>query len=131
MALWDSRGWYVTSRSGALYGVRLIQAAWILGKTVLASAIVEDAQKKQDVSVCFFFCRHGELAKSTFHSMARTFLLQLLRQNEDLLPYIYETQVKSFEVMLSGGTILEDLLCVGREVISCFLSITLQSSIFI
>ena len=47
--------------------------------------------------------------------MARTFLLQLLRQNEDLLPYIYENQVKSFEVTLSGGTILEDLLCAGLK----------------
>jgi len=81
----------------------------------LASTIVGDAQKQKDVSVCFFFCKYGEPAKSTFHSMARTFLLQLLRQNQDLLPYIYDSQVQSCEVTLSGGTTLEALLCEGLK----------------
>jgi len=76
---------------------------------------VEDAQKQKDVTVCFFFCKYGEPAKSTFHSMARTFLLQLLRQNQDLLPYIYDSQAQSCEVTLSGGTPLEALLCEGLK----------------
>lgn len=47
--------------------------------------------------------------------MARTFLLQLLRQNEDLLPYIYEEQVESYNVTLSGGTVLKELLFTGLK----------------
>ena len=76
---------------------------------------MEGAQKQKDVSVCFFFCKYGEPAKSTFHSMARTFLLQLLQQNQDLLPYIYDRQVESGAVTLRGGTTLEALLCEGLK----------------
>jgi hypothetical protein len=40
-------------------------------------------------------------------------LVQLLRQNAELLPYIYDMQVESFEIQLSSSKTLEELLGVA------------------
>ncbi|KAI5820878.1 hypothetical protein BZA77DRAFT_300146 [Pyronema omphalodes] len=83
------------------------------GKTILASAIIENLQQKPDATICFAFCKYGDTTRNNFHCIARTFLAQLLRQNSELLPYIYNMQAESFEIRLSSGKTLEDLLDVA------------------
>ncbi|KAF8247263.1 hypothetical protein K440DRAFT_601451 [Wilcoxina mikolae CBS 423.85] len=83
------------------------------GKTILASAIIERLQQEENASVCFFFCKHGDPTRNSFHSIGRTFLVHLLRQNDGLLPYIYEQQVSSYEMTLGTSATLTNLLKVA------------------
>ncbi|KAF8535606.1 hypothetical protein BDD12DRAFT_854662 [Trichophaea hybrida] len=83
------------------------------GKTILASAIIERLQEEENASVCFFFCKHGDPTRNSFHSIGRTFLVQLMRQNDGFLPYIYERQVASYEMTLGTSATLTNLLKVA------------------
>jgi hypothetical protein len=83
------------------------------GKTVLASLIVEELQKLQPshaATLGFFYCKHKDAQRSTFNAVARGILAQLLRQNEDLLPYLFEKASMSGEVVLESPALTKELL---------------------
>lgn len=81
-----------------------------LGKTILASLIVEEARKLQNVSVIFFYCRYLDSDRSTFLGLARGLLSQLLLQDDDLLSYIHEKASSSGQTILSTESIAKELL---------------------
>jgi hypothetical protein len=83
------------------------------GKTVLASLIVEELQKLRlahEITLGFFYCKHKDAQRSTFSTVARGILAQLLRQNEDLLPYLFEKASMSGEVVLESPALTKELL---------------------
>jgi hypothetical protein len=80
------------------------------GKTVLASVIVEEASKIQFASTVFFYCKHMDPERSSFISVARSILSQLLSQNEVLLPYLYDSASRSGESTLTTPQLAEELL---------------------
>ncbi|WKT53623.1 P-loop containing nucleoside triphosphate hydrolase [Fusarium oxysporum f. sp. vasinfectum] len=81
------------------------------GKTILASFVVEEARNlTPSVTVLFFYCKHDQPEKNTFHALARSFLLQLLRQDKDLLTYLYRKCCDSGEALLTSQALLEELL---------------------
>ncbi|KAL2679252.1 hypothetical protein Neosp_010019 [[Neocosmospora] mangrovei] len=56
------------------------------GKSILASLVVEQAQKLNSPGVVlFFYCKHGHPEKNSFDALARSFLLQLLQKDKGLL----------------------------------------------
>jgi hypothetical protein len=81
-----------------------------LGKTVLASLVIEEAMKLQDVHVAFFYCRYQDHDRSTFLGVARGILSQLLFQDDALLTYIYEKVSTSGQVTLSIESTAMELL---------------------
>ncbi|KAI1682859.1 hypothetical protein KJE20_07591 [Pyrenophora tritici-repentis] len=80
------------------------------GKTILASLVIEEAQKLQDVHIAFFYCRYQDNDKSTFLRVARVILSQLLLQDDGLLSYLYNKMSTSGQVTLSKETVAKELL---------------------
>jgi hypothetical protein len=73
--------------------------------------VVEEAQKlTPSVTVLFFYCKHDQPEKNTLHALARNFLLQLLKQDEDLLTYLYRKCCDSGETLLTSRPLIEELL---------------------
>lgn len=74
------------------------------GKTILASVVIEEALKlvklKDAVSVAFFYCKDQDGHRNKFPSVAKAMLAQLLQQNPDILPYLFDECQKSCKVTL-------------------------------
>ncbi|KAH8800405.1 hypothetical protein F5884DRAFT_863111 [Xylogone sp. PMI_703] len=75
------------------------------GKTVLASVIIEKCQRitetSKEVSLAFFYCRDQDGQRNKFVSISKAILAQLLRQNQSILPYLYDECLKSAKVTLA------------------------------
>lgn len=71
-----------------------------LGKTILASVIIEELRKDSQATVLFFYCRHLDPERTTFISLLRTLISQLLQKTPDLLPYVYDTAAHDGESRL-------------------------------
>lgn len=80
------------------------------GKTILASFIIERIQRIPNIQVAYFYCKHADILKSTIIVIAKSMLVQLLRQNESLLSYLYEKSSSSGESCLETVTLAKDLL---------------------
>ncbi|KAK2606195.1 hypothetical protein QQS21_003366 [Conoideocrella luteorostrata] len=81
------------------------------GKTVLASLVIEEAQKLPNApTVLFFYCRYDNPEKDNFGALARSLLAQLLKHDQGLLPYFYEKCCSNGEALLTSQTLIEDLL---------------------
>ena len=90
----------------------------LLGKTILTSLIIEESLKLHPKQVMFFFCKYQDEQRNTFISVARGILTQILNQDEDILPYLYDQCLSSGQVSLLSTQMCEDLLKVCLETIS-------------
>ncbi len=61
-----------------------------LGKTILASVIVDEVRRIPNSTFAFFYCKHEDDKRSSFMAVARSILAQILSQNHQLLPYFDE-----------------------------------------
>ncbi|KAJ5809175.1 uncharacterized protein N7503_001393 [Penicillium pulvis] len=86
------------------------------GKTILASSIVEQAQRlSTKPTVLFFYCKHDDPEHDNFLSLARGILAQILHQDKDLLTYFYEERSKSKEAVLSVPDQVRRLLALAFQ----------------
>lgn len=67
-------------------------------------------RKLPDVSLSFFYCKYQDTERNTFLAVARGILSQLLRQDETLLPYLYEKASKSGQTVLQSNALAKELL---------------------
>jgi hypothetical protein len=81
-----------------------------IGKTILASLVVEEAKKLKDVHVAYFYCRYQDSDRSTFLGVARGILYQMLTQDDAILSYLYESASTSGQVTLSIEATAKELL---------------------
>jgi hypothetical protein len=61
-------------------------------------------------SVVFFYCKHQDDQRNTFLAVARAILAQLLYQNHDLLPYMYDQFLSSGQASLVSPRLCDELL---------------------
>lgn len=83
------------------------------GKTVLASLIIEVLQQLRSthsINLGFFYCKHKDSQRNTFNAVARTIIAQLLTQNQDLLPYLFEKASTSGEIVLGSPKSIRETL---------------------
>ncbi|OTA83135.1 hypothetical protein M434DRAFT_183549 [Hypoxylon sp. CO27-5] len=71
------------------------------GKTILASAIIEEAHRQPNAQVIFFYCKDGHQNRNNFLSIARSLLHQLSYNDEHLTAYI------NVEISKSGDSTLK------------------------
>ncbi|KAF8441250.1 hypothetical protein BGX38DRAFT_1134072 [Terfezia claveryi] len=86
------------------------------GKTILASVIVEEARAMKKnlstsistpnscnnlISVAFFYCRHGNPNKNSFINVMKGLIVQICKQNPEILPVLYNEISRSGEIGLS------------------------------
>ena len=81
-----------------------------IGKTILASRIIEECQKLSSASVLFFYCKHLDNRRNSFLALARSILTQLLGQNAGLLPYLYDKSIASRQTSLNSNQLCKELL---------------------
>lgn len=71
----------------------------------------------KDVSLAFFYCREKDGQRNTFASVAKAILVQLLRQNLTLLPYLYDECLKIAKPTLSSSKDCEKLLSTAFHIV--------------
>jgi hypothetical protein len=64
------------------------------------------------VTLCFFYCKSEDAQHNTFAAVAKAILLQLLQQNEFLLPYFWEKRLerKGSGITLNTISVVKELL---------------------
>jgi len=80
------------------------------GKTVLASLIIEDCLQEKTADTAFFYCKHGDLQRTTFVAILKTILSQLLKYDHDLLPWYYDNLLTSGQLSLSSEKLCKELV---------------------
>ncbi|KAL2064449.1 hypothetical protein VTL71DRAFT_4943 [Oculimacula yallundae] len=82
-----------------------------VGKSVLASVVIDEARKLLSTpTVLFFYFRQGDTERDNFTSMARTLLAQLVKNNTAILDYMYTACCKSGEPFLNSRSTTESLI---------------------
>ena len=93
----------------------------LVGKTILASLLVEEARKLQSVTVVFFYCKYHDPQRDSFLAVARSLLWQLLRhdgklqQDNDLLAFFYENVAASGDESLQSIKLAKDMLTIAVQ----------------
>jgi hypothetical protein len=82
-----------------------LQADSKLGKTIIASLIIDECLKLRDsktdeISLAYFYCKDQDGQRNKFSNVAKAILSQLLQQNPGILPYLYDECLKSAKVTL-------------------------------
>ncbi|KAF1829385.1 C2H2 domain-containing protein [Decorospora gaudefroyi] len=82
------------------------------GKTILASAIIDECKRKLDFTTCYFYCHDGDQMTSSAVGILKGLADQLLDQFPQMLPPCYTRRISSGEPSLRSITpakkILED-----------------------
>lgn len=82
-----------------------------VGKTVLASLVVEEARRSTpSPTVLFFYFKHDDYDRNNFLSMARTLLMQILDQHPHTLDYFYGKCCDAGGNVLISRGLMEELL---------------------
>ena len=77
---------------------------------MIASLIIEETEAINSVVVGFFYCRYSDDQKNSFNKILRGILAQLVRQNGELLSYVYDACCKSDETTIDSESLLKQLL---------------------
>ena len=75
----------------------------------MASFLVSALMKQCTNPVMYFYCKHDQPNKRTLKGVLRGILAQLLKSDEDLLDYVYETCAAADETKLQSERTLEEL----------------------
>lgn len=81
-----------------------------IGKTILASAIIDMCTQNPVPATCFFYCRQDDLTSSSPTGIIKGLVDQLLDQHPDLLPSCYSKRTTSGEPVLRSLSIATKML---------------------
>lgn len=82
----------------------------MVGKSVLASVVMDEIQSRTAVDHAFFYCKDSDSERSSYTQVLRAFLSQLVSQTRGLVPYYYDEGIQSGEVSLHSKKLSEKLL---------------------
>lgn len=80
------------------------------GKTVLASVVIDDCPAEPTSRTCYFYCKHGDRARTTLLSVLRGLLSQLLRADDPLLCWVDEKYQSSGQHILETRDLSREVL---------------------
>lgn len=86
------------------------QSTLSIGKTVIASLIIQEIENLDSVHLGFFYCKYSDNQKNSFTNVLRGILFQLVQQNEELLPYVYDACCSSSELTMDSQSLLKKLV---------------------
>lgn len=87
----------------------------ILGKTTLASFLIEHLCTIPSAHVVFFYCKHEDKNRNSFVALARAIISQAVTQNDSLLSYVYEEAATSGEKPLNTLKRSQEILGVALK----------------
>jgi len=99
-------------QASAMPGHDWLKLIKIQGRRYLHPQSLND-RKRTKKHVFAFLLQTWRSSRNSFHSIGRTLLVQLMHQNDGLLPCIYERQVTGYEMTPGTSATLKDLLKVG------------------
>lgn len=73
-----------------------------LGKSTLASFVIETLRGLSSANVLFFFCKNGDKDRDSFIGLARALIGQVVVQNDAILSYVAEESSRSCERTLTA-----------------------------
>ncbi|KAF2815322.1 uncharacterized protein BDZ99DRAFT_516056 [Mytilinidion resinicola] len=85
------------------------------GKTILASALIEECRRQPHSAVAFFYCKHGDPARDNFIGFARSIIFQFTKLNSSLLPFVLEKESSSGTDSLRSSKIAKEILAAAVE----------------
>jgi len=80
-----------------------------IGKTILASTIIEECQKDNNFITGYFYCHYEIQGCNTAVGVLKGLVYQLLNQHPDLLPHCYTRRTTSGEPVLRSLQIAKNL----------------------
>jgi hypothetical protein len=103
---------YVAWRSDDVPQMPILWLSGILGagKTVLVSGVIDDCRQDNSVSTAFFYCHHEDPQRTSFMSILKAIIAQLLTIDHVLLPWCYEQFAGSNQLSLIDEKICTDML---------------------
>ncbi|RDW57006.1 hypothetical protein BP6252_13924 [Coleophoma cylindrospora] len=85
------------------------------GKTILASRIIEECEKKSDFITSYFYCKESDPQKKEFLSILKDLLVQMVSQERTLVPYFHMKAKSSGQVTLVAHQLTQSLFKVSCE----------------
>lgn len=86
-----------------------------LGKTILASNLIEVCRRQPNATVVYFYCKHGDSSRDNFMGLARSIISQFTKFNPLLVPYILEVQSNAGTNLLRSPKIAKEILNTSIE----------------
>ena len=77
---------------------------------MIASLIIQEIENLDSVHLGFFYCKYSDNQKNSFTNVLRGILFQLVQQNEELLPYVYDACCSSSELTMNSQSLLKKLV---------------------
>jgi hypothetical protein len=93
---------------------------FFIGKTVLASKIIESCKQRPETTTAYFYCRQSDDERRDYLSICRGLLAQLVTAQRELLSYFLEKRNTSGTVTLASQALAEQLLATLLEVDTTF-----------
>lgn len=87
-----------------------ISLIYLLGKTYLASVLIEACLRRIDCTTCYFYCREEGESRATALAILRSILLQLVYRHNELIPYCYAKMKSSLSSILSDLSTINTML---------------------
>lgn len=81
-----------------------------LGKSTIASFLVEELRKTSSTPTLFFYCKHEDKERNSFPALARALIQQAVCQSDDLLSFVYEEAATCGEKPLKSAARAEKVL---------------------
>jgi hypothetical protein len=88
----------------------------LLGKSVLASLVIDEIQTMSSATLVYFYCLNGDGQRNSFLALTRSFLNQLFQMDESIVSHLYKTAISDSGSCLTIRKIAEELLdvCLKR-----------------
>src|SRR5436190_15427186 len=80
-----------------------------IGKTILASVIIDDCMLQESFTTAYFYCKDDE-QKNNCISIFKGLIIQLLSHCRDLVPFCHDKYSSSGETTLSSARLTNQLL---------------------
>lgn len=90
-----------------------IESLPLSGKTILASAIIDECKSRPDSFTSFFYCHEGDSTSNSAVAVLKGLADQLLDQDDKMLPVCYASHISSGEPclrsLIQAKKVLQDL----------------------
>ena len=95
----------------------------MLGKTILASSLIEAVSSLPSTRCLYFYCQNNDLERNSFIAIARSFLQQILPKDENLISYVYNICKERHGVHLTDAALAKELLNTCLEGVGAYIVI--------
>jgi len=94
---------------------RLVTKFLSLGKTILASKLIEECRRNPHATIAYFYCKHEDPSRDSFIAFARSIISQLTRLNPSLLPFVLQVRTTSGTTSLQSSKLAKEILNTSVE----------------